>query len=479
MKNLFLSFFTFFTLLAFSQDGSPDITFGDNGVVLTEFGESELVISSVSQGVTGRIAVLSLEYPVLAITNYIIQVYNEDGTVDTSFGDNGIVRYDNIIGVLLHKIHVLADNSILYGYSGRVFKLLPNGDVNTTFGDNGSIGIALSSTDSWGHVVHPNGSIYLYGNKLTGDKEFIINKFDSNGVVDTNFGNQGFVFIDFDFFPVFTDNNILFIENDALLVNYSAGGTANGGLTNYVIKIDASGEIDTSFGINGYVESYFNGLRNSNIHILNSGGFFISYAADDNGAYLRRIEAYLPNGTLDTSFAGSGMLSGHSVSFVQQNQRLMTREDVPDMNGHFLPELSRIYQDGNLDSTFNFQFNYTALSTLSTSQTADGKIIMAGANNDIPESKLVVLRYNNTPLSVEEHPLKNLIIAPNPSTAIFNINCSQCDLSNQPYIVVDMLGKVVKEGTFAGSNYTVDLTSYRSGVYLLKIGQTTLKLVIN
>ena len=83
MKNLFLLFYVFCTFGAFGQDGSPDATFGDNGVVLTSFGESTLVVSGVNQGTSGRIAILSLEFPVFAITNYIIQVYHEDGTVDT------------------------------------------------------------------------------------------------------------------------------------------------------------------------------------------------------------------------------------------------------------------------------------------------------------------------------------------------------------------------------------------------------------
>jgi len=67
-----------------------------------------------------------------------------------------------------------------------------------------------------------------------------------------------------------------------------------------------------------------------------------------------------------------------------------------------------------------------------------------------------------------------LTIYPNPSIGIFTIEHSK---ENIPFIITDISGRVITIGKLTGNKTNIDLSKVQKGVYLLKIGEQTTKLI--
>jgi uncharacterized delta-60 repeat protein len=480
LRKLLLFKLLLLLLPVLAQDGSPFQDFGNQGLTLKNFGETSLVISSVNQGTSGRIAVLTTEYPVLIATIGFIQVYNEDGSTDTSFGDNGYLIIANDTGIPIDNIRVLDDNTILYQYGDSVIKLLPNGDRDLSFGDNGSINTSSGSTSVLNYALHEDGSIYTSGIIFSTNRDYFIKKYTSNGLVDTTFGDQGHAEFPLNPFLFFYKKPIKFLDNGAILINYSTKENTNSDILNKVVRISQNGQLDTSFGNNGSIEIYFQGLRNTAIHVFNTGSFLLSFVSYDseNELFIRKILKFIPNGAQDINFADNGILDGYSVAFIQENQRFITTSDTPDWEGGVIPVLKRHFSNGAFDASFVFQYNYSELNGYIISPTPNGKILLAGSDvwYNGPEINLLVAQYNNSPLGIDEHTNNSPLIFPNPSKNIFFITCD-CELQNKRYTITDISGKIIKQGLFIHSEIMLNLSEIQRGVYFLTIENNTLKLL--
>jgi len=61
----------------------------------------------------------------------------------------------------------------------------------------------------------------------------------------------------------------------------------------------------------------------------------------------------------------------------------------------------------------------------------------------------------------------SLVVYPNPSEGIFNIEISKTEGSNIKYSVVDLLGKEISNGTISNSVCKLDLSGNKAGFYQL------------
>src|SRR6185503_9515143 len=81
-----------FAMVRYNADGSPDLSFGSGGKVLTDFfGESDQAIA-VALLANGKILLGgSAEDPVIGQRDFALARYNADGSIDPSFGSGGKV----------------------------------------------------------------------------------------------------------------------------------------------------------------------------------------------------------------------------------------------------------------------------------------------------------------------------------------------------------------------------------------------------
>lgn len=83
---------SYFAVAKFNSDGSPDTTFDGDGVLTTDIGENHDAANGVAIQSDGKIVAAGRAYPDAFGDNITIARYNADGSLDTSFDSDGIVR---------------------------------------------------------------------------------------------------------------------------------------------------------------------------------------------------------------------------------------------------------------------------------------------------------------------------------------------------------------------------------------------------
>ncbi len=155
-----------FSAVRLLSDGTPDAAFGDNGVLLVDSGYSEeVLVSSDALGAT-RIVVGgsagatgfngTLDFALAAIT--------DDGLLDATFGDGGIVVTD------------FGDGSPGRSEGMNALALMPGGGMLAA----GWIQLLPNYAEPW---------VYAY--------DFLVAGYDAEGSLDQSFGDGGSVLIDF------------------------------------------------------------------------------------------------------------------------------------------------------------------------------------------------------------------------------------------------------------------------------------------
>ncbi len=132
------------------------------------------------------------------------------------------------------------------------------------FGTNGIFQFANNNTgrQTIASAVQPDGKIIIAGDRINGDvdEEPFIARLNADGNIDTSFGNNGF-FTDFEL-PFSTNPDIQLID-DSIFIVYGEPGI--------LLKLDTDGALDTAFGTDGVLENIGNGNNES---VLMNGTLF-------------------------------------------------------------------------------------------------------------------------------------------------------------------------------------------------------------
>jgi len=171
-----------FMLGRLEPDGEPDAGFGNDGVILYPAVDLELSLSRMRLAPNGDIFLVgSLAIGFDAIGLAVCKV-QPDGALDTTFGNGGFFLHDHSENIFLYEalndLHIRADGSLvvagsiaLDGVKERfcVLKLRPDGTLDTAFGDGGMVLHGTLSTDRnilMDMVYDPRGFYVLFGSLL-------------------------------------------------------------------------------------------------------------------------------------------------------------------------------------------------------------------------------------------------------------------------------------------------------------------------
>ena len=194
-----------FALARYSADGILDITFGNNGIVTTSIGSSDDYINAVAIQNDGKIIVAGCTNNG-SKRNFVVARYNTNGTLDNSFGNNGIVistitNYDDYA----NSINIQDDGKIVVaGYSNDassvyssadIIRLNENGLLDNAFGIGGIVKREDSTLLDYNvscSVIKSNGEILLGGSiRNSAGANFMILGFNSEGTINNGFGYGG------------------------------------------------------------------------------------------------------------------------------------------------------------------------------------------------------------------------------------------------------------------------------------------------
>jgi uncharacterized delta-60 repeat protein len=179
--------------------GGIDTTFGVGGTVISTF-SIEATGKEVALQKDGKILVGALSG-----VNPAVARFAADGTVDESYGDNGIASFS---GTSLYSIRQLMldeqGRALVLTEGFRVARLLDTGALDPSFGFDGVAGMSVTQSSgedalAWSLTLQSDGKIVV-GGAVEVDPDFngvpntgtvVLARFDANGTADATFGTGG------------------------------------------------------------------------------------------------------------------------------------------------------------------------------------------------------------------------------------------------------------------------------------------------
>jgi uncharacterized delta-60 repeat protein len=185
-----------FALARYLPDGSLDRTFGARGIAKTTIGlaagATSLAIQPDGKLVAGGEATISYRQSLALVR------YNEDGSLDRTFGKRGIVIGGWNPNAAIYSIALQTDGKIVAaGTAGGGFALAryrPDGSLDPNFGSAGIVRTIVSGGYSWAYsvAIAPNGNIIAAG---PAGGSFGLARYTQAGALDPSFGDEGIALI--------------------------------------------------------------------------------------------------------------------------------------------------------------------------------------------------------------------------------------------------------------------------------------------
>lgn len=261
-------------LIRLNENGTYDIGFGTNGVVANSVFNSFFDTLGLSGPFNFHNVILTSNNKILLCTTVVdnqlsklaVLRLNENGSIDTTFGNNGLVLQEANLGRL-----VLQNDSklLLIGQKtdGQFIKSRYSADgiLDTTYNNN-----SISYTPIQNYSTYfctatgKDNNTYIYGVSSSAASPvslITLMKLNQNGDLDNSFGTNGIVNESYyNSNNYYVDNNILYptllLDNsNHLFLVCMASPTGNAAdLNQFIKKFNTDGSVDSGFGNNGIVD---------------------------------------------------------------------------------------------------------------------------------------------------------------------------------------------------------------------------------
>jgi uncharacterized delta-60 repeat protein len=430
----------------YNTDGTPDNTFGTNGIVNVTIGDAQFGYA-VEVLDNGKILVAGGVSDPVGSLQWLLLRLNADGSTDISFalGGSQLVDYINGNEDIAYEMAVQADGKILLAgvvadslqrYTPAIYRFTENGFLDMDFGTDGlAIVPVVEAENEFSCIkVRPDGKIIAAGHysEEFNDWGVLVAQFDTNGVLDPSFGTGGY-----------TVEQVGFIQAEAygLALNdlgeiIVAGTTKDTNITfdMFVGRFTSAGALDASFGTNGFTVYSGTDENVASDCLLDASGQILVGGTTGGTFFDNRdltVWRYNADGTPDLSFNTDGVATAEVLGFVDEANSIALQ--------------------------------------------ADGKLVVAGKSNNGNENDFVVARFiMSDPFGLDESQAVVPQIAPNPVVAGNNVRV-ELPAGSSPLRVVELLDPSGRLVSFLPliSNSTVEVpASVLPGTYLLRpVGQ--------
>ncbi len=259
-----------FLVTRYLSNGSPDGAFGVDGVVTTSIGGVRAQATSVLVDPDGRIvvagsAVIAGDYKVA------VARYDEDGTLDPTFGTGGVVITDVGGEGTIDAVARQTDGKLVVAgtrYGNLAFntadvllvRYTDSGSADGAFGAGGIVTRDLGPgiDDGEDLLIQPDGKLVVSGTHYVGDSSTnsatTLLRFLPSGSADGAFGIAGAVITDLT--PGHETGEAVTRLPDGRFVVVGESGPlplSSNGLDWLVLRYNANGTLDSTFGTGGHL----------------------------------------------------------------------------------------------------------------------------------------------------------------------------------------------------------------------------------
>jgi uncharacterized delta-60 repeat protein len=298
-----------------------------------------------------------------------VTVRGPAGAVDTSFNGGINVTPIGPGEDFAHAVAIQADGAVLVAGSsafvtGTDFSVVRygrDGGLDATFGNGGKVTTAVASgngsDEAYAVAVQPDGKILVAGNANmgSGGLDFALVRYNADGTLDTTFGNGGKVTTAI---GAGTDRAYaILLQPDGRIVLGGDSDQVANGFDFALVRYNTDGSLDPSFGNGGIVTTPIAtfGGRDS-IYALTwqtVGGESRIVAVGGEGDFV--VARYTAAGALDAGFGNGGTVRGLFGSTIGAARGVVATADgklvVAGHSGHD-HALVRLLADGVLDVSF-------------------------------------------------------------------------------------------------------------------------------
>lgn len=361
----------------------PDSGFGSNGRKavqqgVSQSGQSGHGVRSLQLYSDGRILLGATSKPFTALNyqEYFAARLLENGEYDQTFNDSGriFIKGEPTTTGAMHRAVIGPNNTVILAGNRPnpfslidetyVVKLKADGSCDSSFATNGILTLNVSPHGSrsgaYDVAILPNEKILLASQVQVGSGnpglEFCVIRLNANGSLDESFGDAGKTFI-VDSVRAATPYRMVVQRNGRIVV----GGitTINGVPTFKVIRLLENGDIDNDFGVNGIllVDRGEERTPNFNDILEQPDGKIIlagnySAGAGDSRLTLVRLKS---DGSRDENFGTNGIVDIQQASIA--NKVLINEDKTILAIGRNFDQvvIAKFKENGSLDFSFGDQ----------------------------------------------------------------------------------------------------------------------------
>ncbi len=328
------------SIVRYNLDGTLDTSFGNNAVAVYDQSGYEdkyygIVVSQsdgkIIAGVSGN--------------QNVIHRYLPDGSIDVNFGNNGEVvtlsaMYNECKLAMLNDDSFIAVGKLDEGGISKVAlkKYMPNGSLDSSFGNNGVVITGVGNESSYGiniEIAQDNTIIVLANSLDNSVYSQVLLRYLPDGLLDTTFGNSGIAFVAND--PDYTSRNLALYSDGKIAVASLAFDYQNEQSFNLISRYLPNGSLDTSFGNNGYVSPYGNTLIVRKIEVQENQRLLVfgevTNFMEGGGPFF--VKRYHYDGNLDSGFSFLTDSYENFVSdmLIQQDGKIVCLASTPWYSG--------------------------------------------------------------------------------------------------------------------------------------------------
>jgi uncharacterized delta-60 repeat protein len=376
-------------------NGSQDNSFDTDGAATTDISGANDIAHSIVQQPDGKLVVAGEATG--ATLDFAVARYNEDGSLDTSFGGgDGFATIDVIgeneiaLGVAIQPDgNIVLAGKALGTSQAAVVRLTPAGVLDTSFSGDGKLNFQMGAGATYlsDVGVQSNGQVLLAGYAVwAGNYDFAVVRLLQNGTFDPSFGGgDGIANADVSIGSEDYARSMEIMPDDRIVL----AGQARPGSDQFgVARLLSNGDVDNSFSGDGVVTADFpGGFDSANGVAVQSDDKVIAVGEVllNSPWWDMALVRYNADGTLDTSFGGTGQITMDATIGVEDKANAVTvqRDGAILVAGSKSGQLivSRLNEtNGSLDSDFGTNGSITVAGNIAYDiiEDAGGRIVGIG-----------------------------------------------------------------------------------------------------